>query len=151
MLMPSPLRCLVALLMTVMLCSLCSGCARQMYYPQRASEPFPAHLHAANAVDIQVFRNGTRIELVNATPHSYEDFALWINQRYVQQIAALPAGGRLTLSLWDFYDERGEVMQAGGFFRAYDPDPVRLVQMQLDETSSLVGLITIRDEPLEEM
>jgi hypothetical protein len=126
------------------------GCARRTYFPERAAEPYPRELHTANAVDVQVFRDGTKIELVNATPHTYENFSLWINQRYVRDVEVLPAGGRLKLSLWDFYDERGEVMNAGGFFRVYEPDPVRLVQIQLDETSPLVGLVTIRDEPLEE-
>ena len=91
------------------------------------------------------------IELVNATVHSYENFTLWINQRYMLKVDALPAGERLRLSLWDFYDERGERMNAGGFFRVYDPDPVRLVQIQIDDHSPLVGLITIRDEPLEQI
>jgi hypothetical protein len=126
------------------------GCARRTYYPQRAADAYPRHLHTHNAIDIQVFRDGTSIELVNATPRSFEDFQLWINQRYVQRIAVLPAGGRLRLSLWDFYDERGEIMNAGGFFRVYEPDPVRLVQIQVDDQSPLLGLVTIRDEPLEE-
>lgn len=112
--------------------------------------PYPDELHAPNAIDIQVFRDGTTIELVNATPRSYEDFNLWINQRYVRAVDELPAGGRLRLSLWDFYDERGEIMNAGGFFRSYEPDPVRLVQIQTDDTSPLLGLIAIRDEPLAE-
>lgn len=41
-------------------------------------------------------------------------------------------------------------MNAGGFFRVYEPDPVRLVQIQVDDQSPLLGLVTIRDEPLEE-
>lgn len=126
------------------------GCARRTYFPERAAEPYPRELHTANAADVQVFRDGTNIELVNATPRTYENFSLWINQRYVRRVDLLPAGGRLKLSLWDFYDERGEVMNAGGFFRVYEPDPVRLVQIQLDEVTPLIGLVTIRDEPLEE-
>jgi len=126
------------------------GCARRTYFPERAADPYPRQLHTPNAVDVQVFRDGTSIELVNATPNSYEDFSLWINQRYMRHVASLPAGGRIKLSLWDFYDERGEVMNAGGFFRVYEPDPVRLVQIQIDDATPLIGLVTIRDEPLEE-
>ena len=144
-----PLSRLIALAaLTAMFAQI--GCARQMYHPQRASEPYPRELHTANSIDVQVFRDGTTIELVNATPRSFDNFALWINQRFVQRVDSLPAGGRLRLSLWDFYDERGEIMNAGGFFRAYEPDPVRMVQIQLDDASPLLGLITIRDEPLEE-
>lgn len=127
-----------------------AGCERQRYFPERAGPPFPEHLHEANAVNIQVFREGTSIELVNATPRGYQDFKLWVNQRYMKRVDELSPGQTLRLSLWDFYDERGEVMNAGGFFRAYEPDPVRMVQMQLDDETPLIGLVSVRREPLEE-
>jgi hypothetical protein len=127
-----------------------ASCERQRYFPDRAGPPYPFHLHVADAVDIQVFREGTSIEVVNATPHGFRDFKLWINQRYAMRVDRLDPGQTRRFSLWDFYDERGEVMNAGGFFRTYEPDPVRLVQIQLDEESPLIGLVTIRREPLEE-
>ncbi len=141
-------RLIVVIVLLTMLMHL--GCARRTYHPQRATDPYPRHLHTTDVVDVQVFRDATTIELVNATPQSFEKFSLWLNQRYVRDVERLPAGGRLRLSLWDFYDERGERMNAGGFFRVYEPDPVRLVQIQLDDTTPLIGLVSIRDEPLEE-
>ena len=56
----------------------------------------------------------------------------------------LTAGEFLTLSLWDFRDVRGEVINAGGFWRTKAPTAVRLVQLQLDDESPLIGLIAIR-------
>lgn len=95
---------------------------------------------------MQVFRRDTQIEIVNSTPISYSDFDLWINQQFVRHVDALPAGQTIRLSLWDFYDENGDQFNAGGFFRAYEPMPVRLVQIQPKNDGPLTGLITIRRE-----
>lgn len=130
---------LAALLLT-------AGCGSVRFHPDRATRPYPVELHTANSVDIQVFRDGTTIELRNATPVTYRDFDLWINQRYVSRVAALPAGEAVRLSLWDFYDERGETMIAGGLFRTYPATPVRLVQIQIEPEAPLIGLVTIRAE-----
>lgn len=136
--------------LSLLIVSVFASCERQRYFPELAGPPFPERLHEANAVDIQVFRKGTSIELVNATPREYRDFKLWVNQRYMKSVDHLEPGQTLRLSLWEFHDERGEVMNAGGFFRAYEPTPVRMVQMQLDDESPLIGLIAVRRDPLEE-
>ena len=125
------------------------GCQDVRYDPARATQSYPHHLHHANSVNIQVFRQDTSIELVNATTHAYTDFDLWINQRYASRIESLPAGATLRVSLWDFYDERGESLNAGGLFRSDDPTPVRLVEIQTTDEEPLIGLITIRAEPVE--
>lgn len=143
----SPLSIVPIVLLT--LAALLVGCQQQRYDPDRATRPFPSHLHQPQHVDVQVFRDGTRIEIVNATARSYRDFDLWINQRYVKQIDALPAGETRRFSLWEFYDERGETMNAGGFFRTYEPDPVVMAQIQVDDESPLIGLVVVREEPLE--
>jgi hypothetical protein len=100
---------------------------------------------APPVVDVQVFRDGSRIELINATPRGYEDFDLWVNQRFMRHVDSLGAGERLRLSLKEFYDERGERFGAGGIWRTFPPTPVRLVQIQTDEHSALVGLIAIAE------
>ncbi len=125
------------------------GCQDIRYDPARGTQSYPHHLHQANSVNIQVFREETTIELVNATTRSYAEFDLWVNQRYVSRIESLPAGATLRLSLWDFYDERGESLNAGGLFRSDDPTPVRLVEIQTSDEEPLIGLITIRAEPVE--
>ncbi len=122
------------------------GCQDVRYDPARATPSYPHHLHRANSVNIQVFREDTSIELVNATTRAYTEFDLWINQRYTSRIESLPAGATLRVSLWDFYDERGESLNAGGLFRSDEPTPVRLVEIQTGDEQPLVGLITIRAE-----
>ncbi|MEE9130244.1 MAG: hypothetical protein V3T84_09515 [Phycisphaerales bacterium] len=133
----------------VLLGGLVMGCQDVRYDPARATQSYPHHLHQANSVNIQVFREDTSIELVNSTTRSYAEFDLWINQRYTSRIESLPAGATLRLSLWDFYDERGESLNAGGLFRSDDPTPVRLVEIQTADEEPLIGLITIRAEPVE--
>ena len=123
-----------------------AGCQDIRFDPARATPSYPHQLHQANSVNIQVFREDTSIELVNATTRAYTEFDLWINQRYTSRIESLPAGATVRVSLWDFYDERGESLNAGGLFRSDEPTPVRLVEIQTGDEQPLVGLITIRAE-----
>jgi hypothetical protein len=125
-----------------------SGCARKTYDPVWATRPYPHDLHSTSVTDMQVFRRDTSIEIVNSTPRSYSDFDLWINQRYVSRIDALPAGQTIRLSLWNFHDEYGDAFNAGGFFRSYEPTPVRLVEIQPSQGQHMIGLIAIRTEPV---
>ena len=126
------------------------GCHTKVFYPEHATRPYPFDLHTTDTVDIQVFRDGVNIQVVNATARSYNDFDLWVNQRYVRHIEALPVGQSLTLSLWDFYDERGERPIAGGFWRTQEPTRVRLVEIQTDPQGPMIGLIAIRGENEDE-
>jgi len=124
--------------------ALCAiGCQPSMYVPDQATRPYPRDLHTTETRDIQVFRNGTELEIVNSTATSWSDFDLWLNQRYVAHIEELPAGQTVRVSLWRFIDERGERFNAGGLLRTTEPEPVRLVQIQPDGQSPLVGLIMV--------
>ena len=114
-----------------------------MYDPNRASQPYPKHLHRSESVDIQVFRDGPELEIVNSTARTYRDVDIWINQRFTRHLRTLPAGATVRLSLWDFWDARGDRLSAGGFWRTEEPTPVRLVQLQLSDDEPLVGLVTV--------
>ncbi len=129
--------------MAISLLSTVPGCEQQRFVPESATRPYPRELHTTNVVDIQVFRDGSDIELINSTSMSYQDFDLWVNQRYLKRVESLPAGKRLTISLWDFFDVRGERMNAGGLFRTTEPTPVRMVEIQQATDDALVGLIAI--------
>jgi hypothetical protein len=117
--------------------------------PELAKQPYPRDLHTTKVVDMQVFRRGTDIEIVNSTANSYSNFNLWVNQRYVLPVASLPAGASTRLSLWDFFDEYGERFYAGGFFRAYPATPLRLVEIQTSDDQPMIGLIAIRAEEIK--
>ncbi len=126
-----------------------AGCAKPLYDPSRATRPYPHELHTTNLIDIQVFRDDQDIELVNATPHTYSNVEVWINQRFVRHVEVIPAGETIRLSLWDFFDERGERVNAGGFWRTQEPTPVRLVQLQLAQGEPMIGLTTVFVDPTE--
>ena len=97
---------------------------------------------------MQVFRNDTNIEIVNTTARSYRNVDVWVNQRYVSHVEAIPAGETISLSLWDFKDEYGNLFNAGGFFRTYPPTPVRMVEIQVSSEDPLIGLVAIRREEI---
>ena len=122
------------------------GCGQQINDPKRATDPYPRSHHTTAVTDIQVFRDGTKVKIANATAHSYRDFDLWLNQRFVRHVDELAAGDTITLSLWDFHDEYGDTFSAGGFFRAFEPTPVRMAQIQPAPGHDMIGLITIRAE-----
>ncbi len=142
--MQAPVRTTIRILLLALLPA--AACERVRYDPARATRPYPRELHSTDAVDIQVFRKGESIEIVNSTPYGYRGADLWINQRYMHRLDGLPAGATVKLSLWDFYDERGSVFIAGGLLRTEEPVPVRLVEIQTGPDQPLVGLITILAE-----
>jgi hypothetical protein len=139
-------RNIALLLSLVAIGATASSCARSLYAPERATRAYPFELHNTDSVDIQVFRDHEKLEIINATATSYNDVDIWINQRYVNHVESLPAGESVTLSLWEFGDQWGGVFNAGGVFRTYEPMPVRLVEIQSAADAPLVGLITIRAE-----
>jgi hypothetical protein len=136
----------VILITMILAVSVQSGCTRKTYDPAWATQPYPTELHTTTTADMQVFRKGTDLQIVNSTAHSYSEFDLWINQRYVRHVDSLPAGESVTLSLWDFKDEYGDRFYAGGFFRTREAQVVRLVEIQRGEGQPLLGLIAIRSE-----
>lgn len=119
------------------------GCANRQANPELASSTYPAELHRAVSIDVQVFREDTEMELVNATANSYEDVVIWLNQRFAKRVEAIPAGKRVRLSLWGFRDERGEPFNAGGFWRTRRATPLWLVEMQLADDVPMTGLVTV--------
>ena len=119
------------------------GCAQTMYDPALATRPYPFDKHEATSIDIQVFRKGPTIEIVNSTPVSYRDVDIWLNQRFTRHLDVLEAGATVQLSLWDFWDLRGDRFSAGGFWRTEEPTPLRLVELQLNDDDPLIGLVAI--------
>lgn len=130
------------------LAAVLTGCHGNLYDPQMAARPYPRDLHTTNVADIHVFRDGTTLEIVNSTPHSYQNFDLWVNQRYVAHVDQMAAGQTIRLSLWDFRDEFGDGFNAGGFFRTRPATPVRMVEIQAGPQQPMIGLVAIRAEEI---
>ena len=123
-----------------------SGCGGRRYDPTMATRPYPAELGQGEVIQAQVFRKGPNLTIVNASPQKFRDVDLWLNQRYMYHLESLEPGQTLTLSLTEFFDGWGETPIAGGFFRTEAPTPSILLQIQTDQESPLVGLITIRPQ-----
>lgn len=119
------------------------GCQQARYRPDLATRAYPWSLHRTQDVEIQCFREGSTVEIVNSTPVGYDSVSIWINQRFVLEDVDLPAGKRTTIDLWGFRDHLGEQFRAGGIWRTDPPMPVRLIEVQADPESPMVGLIAI--------
>lgn len=105
--------------------------------------PYPYDTEIVEALDVQVFRDGSHIELVNHTTQHLSEFDLWLNERYVRHIDDLPPGGSLKLSLYEFLDEYKEPFRGGGIWTTNLPEPI--VKAEVETPEGLVGLIAIPD------
>ena len=120
-----------------------ASCHPPRYLPEKATAAYPEHLHATSSTNIQAFRDGQWILIVNATATSYYEPKIWINQQYVSSIPELLAGETIVLSLWDFRNQLGESFNAGGLLRTSIPTPVRMAEIQINDQEPLVGMISI--------
>jgi len=123
------------------------ACSPIPYEPQLATDPYPRQLHTPERiVDIEVFRDGDTLVLVNATPTSYQNVRVWLNQRFMLEVESIPAGQKTHLPLSGFWDRWGGSPERGGLLRRFDPTPIRLAQIEVDANSPLVGLVVIPAE-----
>lgn len=126
------------------------GCTSRQRAPERAK--FFPELPQARAIDIQVVRHSTRIEMTNTTARTFNQGTLWLNRRFSCELEPgnpWDVGETRSISLFEFVDEHGERFRAGGFFAAEAPD--KLVQAQIETTSAdgkpeLLGLIVVEGE-----
>ncbi|MDZ4828677.1 MAG: hypothetical protein SGJ09_00585 [Phycisphaerae bacterium] len=136
----NPARAMLMVLLVAVSASGLGGCAAVRSDPEKATRQYPFWLVQGETIDAQVITDGASIVIVNATTREFTNADVWLNQRYLQHVESLAPGENLRLSMEDFWDVRGEGPNPGGIFRYYKPTPVRLVQLQIDETMPLVGL-----------
>ena len=134
---------LVTACIAIMLGSSLVGCSGRRYDPAMATRPYPAELGQGEVLEIQAFRKGPNLTIVNASLQRFENVDLWLNRRYMHHLEQLAAGGTVTINLNDFWDAWGETPVAGGFFRTERPTPSVLLQFQLDRNSPLTGAVCI--------
>ncbi|MEM0982905.1 MAG: hypothetical protein AAGI17_03040 [Planctomycetota bacterium] len=116
-------------------CGLFGGGPRDVSY----ARPLPAGLVQGATLDVQVYRNDTRLELTNTTARSFGPSTVWINERFSLPIDGFAIGESLDLKLRSFVDEFGNPFRAGGFFATEVPDLVVLAQ--LEHEGELLGLV----------
>jgi hypothetical protein len=130
----------LALLLLVVMTS---GCAGRLYDPARATRAYPAERAHGETILAQATRDGDDLVLVNATAQSFENIDIWVNRRYMLHIESFGAGATLVFPSTEFFDMWGETPSPGGFFRTKKPTPLLLVELEIDDTSPLVGLVTV--------
>ena len=128
-----------AVLLTVAM----TGCSDHKYSPSMAGPAYPFQQHTTDTFAVQVFRDGTQITIVNATATAWGPSRLWLNQRFSRAIDGLAPGQTLTLDLFSFWDEDGESYPGGGFLSSRPSMPVRLVELEFEPETPLVGFISI--------
>ena len=82
-----------------------SGCNFPNFDPKLATRPYPFELHTTDVVPIQVFRDGTDIEIVNSTDRTWTEATVWVNQRYAVLLESLKPGQRVSIDLFSFRDD----------------------------------------------
>ena len=117
-----------------------------LYDPTLETRPYPSELTQGETVQVQAVPQETTLRIVNATSVDYEDVDVWVNRRYVQHVRRIAAGATVDLEIEKFRDQWGQCPQPGGFWRTRAPTPLVLVQIQTDEKSPLVGLVTVVPE-----
>ena len=123
--------------------SVLSACNYRGYDAALAGPAYQFALHTTNTADVQVFRDGTHITLVNATATAWPASRIWLNQRFSRSIDGLAAGETTSLNLFSFWDEDGESFPGGGFLSSRPSMPVRLVEIESGDDTRMVGFLTI--------
>jgi hypothetical protein len=122
-----------------------AGCTT-LYDPALETRPYPSELGQGSVVQVQAIPMELALRVINATATDYTDVDVWVNRRYVQHVKSIPAGATVDLEIEKFRDQWGQCPQPGGFWRTRAPTPLVLVQIQTNDTSPLVGLVTVVPE-----
>jgi hypothetical protein len=122
-----------------------AGCTT-LYDPALETRPYPSELGQGSVVQVQAIPMELALRVINATATDYTDVDVWVNRRYVQHVKSIPAGATVDLEIDKFRDQWGQCPQPGGFWRTRAPTPLVLVQIQTNDTSPLVGLVTVVPE-----
>lgn len=122
------------------------GCFPKRYNAAKATESYPSNLPVNSIANVQVTRSGNDMVIVNGTVIDFKDMKLWLNRRYMYQVERIKPGETVRISMGEFWDVWGGGPNPGGLLRWYDPTPVVLLEAQIDETSPLIGLLSIPNE-----
>jgi hypothetical protein len=105
---------------------------------------YPAQLRQSRCLDVQVFRDETRVRFTNSSATPIPACTMWVNAWYSRPLDAVAIGETVEMSLFDFKDQYGGQFRAGGFFATDKPTKLVLVQLELP-TNELVGLIVVNE------
>ena len=106
----------------------------------------PAYPQAATpgeTLNIQVFREGTRLHFTNTTARAFGPSTLWLNRWYSRDIAALAPGESFQFPLRDFKDPYGEPFRAGGFFAIERADTLAVAELHTASPESAPTILPL--------
>ena len=104
---------------------------------------YPGNITQTATLDIQVFRDDTRIRFTNTTARSIPACRMWVNAWFSRELPGVAVGETVELSLFDFKDQYGDEFRAGGFFAT--DTPMKLVLAQLEIGDELMGLVVVNE------
>lgn len=109
---------------------------------------FPYELEQAELLDVQVFRDVTRLRFTNTSGRPLGPGMLWVNRRFGYAMPeGVAIGERVDLDLKSFVDEFGDPFRAGGFFATRDPDKVVIVEYEEDAgADGLLAMVVVSDD-----
>ena len=141
--MKIPAWLIISISMTALIITL-PACTQQIKVTDNTTpRRYPYDKSTIKVIDIQVKRDKTNILITNTTANSYNDFDLWLNERYLRHVNSLKAGETKTLSLYEFVDEYSEGLKVGGFLATGHPDPI--IKAEIETNSGMIGLIAVAD------
>lgn len=122
------------------------GCFPKRYNAAKATERYPSNLPVNKVANVQVTRDGNAMVIVNGSVIDFKNMKLWLNRRYLHQVKQIKPGETVRLDMGEFWDVWGGGPNPGGLLRWYDPTPIVLLEAQIDETSPLIGFLSIPNE-----
>jgi hypothetical protein len=122
------------------------GCFPKRYNAAKATERYPSNLPVNKVANVQVTRDGNAMVIVNGSVIDFKNMKLWLNRRYLHQVKQIKPGETVRIDMGEFWDVWGGGPNPGGLLRWYDPTPIVLLEAQIDETSPLIGFLSIPNE-----
>ncbi|MFG0247904.1 MAG: hypothetical protein ACF8OB_03380 [Phycisphaeraceae bacterium JB051] len=95
----------------------------------------------AGDLDMTVIQDRKSIKITNRTVKTYKDVQVWVNQRYVTRVDAIPAGKTTSVALKSLMNQYGEKYPVPGIFRPDRSFPALLVELVEPNTNQRHRLI----------
>jgi hypothetical protein len=95
----------------------------------------------AGDLDMTVIQDRKSVKITNRTVKTYKDVQVWVNQRYVTRVDAIPAGKTTTVALKKLMNQYGEKYPTPGIFRPDRSFPALLVEVYEPDTNQRHRLI----------
>ncbi len=114
-----------------------------------ATEPYPIARATGPTLQIQAEPEGDQLRLENLTVQGFKAPRLWVNRRYVCDLADIAPGATVIVPLINLRDQWGQTPYPSTMFRLHAPTPIVLVEIDPGADQPLLGLVVV-EPPTEE-